>query len=83
MTFFDGPSALSAPVTLTNGQGAFTVSTLSVGTHAITAQYSGDAQNKPGTSSTLQQVITGSTQFQLVVNGGGQTTTINMRALIE
>ena len=83
ITFFDGGAALGAPVTLSGGQAQLTVSTLSVGTHAVTAQYSGDAQNKPGVSSTLQQVITGSTQFQLVATGGGQTITTTMRVLIE
>lgn len=83
ITFFDGAVALGAPVALNAGQAQLQISSLSVGTHAITAHYSGDAANPQATSGTLQQVITGSTEFQLVGTGGGQTTTITMRVLIE
>ena len=37
----DGGTALSGPVTLTGGTATFSTSTLSVGTHPITAVFSG------------------------------------------
>ncbi len=53
---------------------ACTTSGLAAGTHAITASYSGDANNKTSTSSTLAQTInstsTGSINVALATNGG-------------
>src|SRR5262249_20276885 len=39
------------------GQATFTTSALSVGTHSITATYSGDANNATSTSAPLSQVV--------------------------
>lgn len=58
VTFMDGATALGSPVTL-NGSGVATlaISTLSAGTHSITAVYSGDANFEGSTSSPLSQVV--------------------------
>ncbi len=45
------------PVTLTNGSVAFSASSLTVGTHTITASYSGDATFASSTSSVLTQTV--------------------------
>jgi hypothetical protein len=55
VTFVEGSTVL-ATVTLSNGVASFTTSTLSVGNHAIVANYSGDAQFNPA-SATLAQTV--------------------------
>ena len=55
--FKDGATNLGAPVALTGGSAALTTSALSIGTHPITATYSGDANNAGVTSSILNQVV--------------------------
>ena len=59
--FFDGATAIGAPQTVTSGVATFATSTLSVGTHPISAQYSGDNNYSNVTSNTIQQVITAGT----------------------
>ena len=46
-----------APVTLTNGSAVYNTSTLAVGTHTITAAYSGDTTFAVSSSSTLTQTV--------------------------
>jgi beta-lactam-binding protein with PASTA domain len=59
--FLDGSSALVSPVTLNSGAASITVSTLSTGTHSITAAYSGDSSNAPSSSAILSEVISAPT----------------------
>lgn len=56
VTFSDGSTAL-ATAPLTNGQATFTSSSLSVGSHSITAAYSGDANFTGSTSTALTQFV--------------------------
>src|SRR5581483_4740084 len=56
VTFSDGAHVL-ATVSLSNGQASFSTSGLSVGSHAITAGYSGDEKFLPSTSKVLVEVI--------------------------
>jgi len=55
VSFLDGTSPLGASPTAAdaygNGVASFTTSTLSVGTHTITANYSGDVADQPSTGS--------------------------------
>ena len=56
VTFFDGATALgSAP--LTYGQSVFKTSTLSGGSHSITAAYSGDVQFNPHNATPVTQTV--------------------------
>jgi hypothetical protein len=55
--FKDG-STLLGTVSVSNGAASLAVSTLSVGTHSITAVYSGDANYNGTTSAALTQTIT-------------------------
>jgi len=56
--FMDGGAPLGSPVTLSGGGVAqFITSTLTRGTHAITAVYSGDDNNSASTSSVLLQKV--------------------------
>jgi hypothetical protein len=57
VTFKDGANALGT-ATVSSNQATITVSTLTVGTHSITAAYSGDANFTGSSSGTLSQVVT-------------------------
>jgi YVTN family beta-propeller protein len=58
VTFFDGATALGAASAL-DGQGkaSLTISSLSTGTHNLTASYSGDATYAQSTSSAVAQLV--------------------------
>ena len=72
VTFYDGTTAIGNPVGPVNGVAATSTSTLSVGTHAITAKYSGDGDDTASASSdVLEQTITGS--FTVTVNATSGT----------
>ncbi|MBI5031535.1 MAG: Ig-like domain repeat protein, partial [Chloroflexi bacterium] len=66
--FKDGGTNLGSPVTLSGGKASISTSMLSVGTHTITAVYSGDANFNPstGTLSPNQSVGTTGTTMTLV-----------------
>jgi hypothetical protein len=67
VTFYDGSNAIGSGVTPTSGIAVLTTSSLSVGTHTITAKFSGDSENSPSTSSdSIEQTITGS--FTVTIN---------------
>jgi hypothetical protein len=55
--FKDGATNLGAPVTLAGGSATFTTSSLTSGSHSITAVYSGDANNLASTSAPLTQTV--------------------------
>jgi len=55
--FQDNGSSLGSPQTLTNGVATLTVSTLSVGSHRITAIYRGDSNFTASSSPALAQVV--------------------------
>ena len=56
--FMDGATSLGSPVTLSGGGVAqLMTSTLTLGTHAITAVYDGDNNNAPSASSVLVQNV--------------------------
>jgi hypothetical protein len=57
VTFTDGATVLGTAALNSNGQATFTTSSLTVGSHAITAVYSGDTNNAAGTSAALTQVV--------------------------
>ncbi|HEV2687951.1 MAG TPA: Ig-like domain-containing protein, partial [Bryobacteraceae bacterium] len=57
ITFMDGSTVLGT-ATLKNGVATFSISTLSVGTHTITAIYSGNATFQPSASAPLTETVT-------------------------
>ena len=61
----DGKNAGSA-VTLTNGTGTYSTSTLTVGQHSITAVYSGDIDNTGSTSSSVTETVKTSSSVSFV-----------------
>jgi Glycoside hydrolase family 44/Bacterial Ig-like domain (group 3) len=59
ISFKDGSSAIGSAA-LASGKGTLSVSTLSVGTHALTAAYSGDSADSAASSNTVTVTITAS-----------------------
>lgn len=57
VTFYDGSTALGNG-TLSSGSAAYSTTSLAVGAHSVTAQYSGDANFNTSTSSTVTVSIT-------------------------
>ncbi len=65
-----------APVTLSAGQAVFSTSGLSVGSHTLTAAYSGDQFNTASTSGALTQtvnVLPATPTYQIDAGGGAST----------
>jgi hypothetical protein len=56
VTFKDGPATLGTG-TLNGGVATLAISTLAAGSHSLTVTYAGDANDNPGTSSILTQVV--------------------------
>jgi hypothetical protein len=70
--FLDG-STLLGTSPLNGGSAVLTISTLAMGTHTITAAYSGDAEFNPRTSNPLMQVVGGVPDFDLSMSPGSAT----------
>ena len=90
LTFMQGSSLLSTNLVVQGGQATFTIQTLGVGTHTITAAYSGDTNFVPssGSDSSAPQVVHQDGTQTVVVTGGnvavyGQaiTLTASVRAM--
>ncbi|MHB8817035.1 MAG: IPT/TIG domain-containing protein, partial [Steroidobacteraceae bacterium] len=56
VTFFDGGTQIGTG-TLAAGTATFTTSSLTVGSHSITARYSGDTNNAASASAALMQIV--------------------------
>jgi len=57
VTFEDGQRTLGTGTLNSSGQAMFTTSTLTVGSHSITASYGGDTSFKEGTSPKFTQIV--------------------------
>jgi hypothetical protein len=62
---FDGTTMIGTAATVAGGTGVPTAPALTVGTHAISAQFLGDATTKPSTSGTINLTVTGSTTIAI------------------
>jgi hypothetical protein len=54
VTFYDGPMPISTPTAVSNGGARFTTTALAVGTHLVSAQYSGDSNFNGSASSSVK-----------------------------
>ena len=63
--FYDGATTLGSQ-TMSSGAASLTVSSLAVGTHSITAAYSGDTENVASTSPAFSQVVNGTPSTAVV-----------------
>jgi hypothetical protein len=68
VTFLDAsfPGVIAPNVNLTNGTAQVQANSLNPGTHVLSVQYSGDANNQQSQSGSLNVVITGSTMQRVV-----------------
>jgi len=57
VTFLDDATSIGSATLDSSGAAAFTISSLAVGTHSISASYGGDANNNSSSSSPLLQVV--------------------------
>jgi len=72
VTFFDGTTSLGSAVPAKSGIATLAVTSLPVGTHAITAKFSGDKHDSASSSSnTIEQTVTG--DFTLTINATSGT----------
>jgi len=69
VTFFDGATPLATVGLNAAGQGIFSISTLALGSHNITAQYNGDPNYTPNVSPILVQVVR---RIDLFATGAGE-----------
>jgi sugar lactone lactonase YvrE len=67
VTFYDGGTQIGSMQTLTNNAAAVTTTTLALGTHSITAVYSGDATYAGSTSAAITELIANA-DFTIVPN---------------
>ena len=70
VTFMDGGSTIGTSALNASGVATLSISSLAVGTHAITALYSGDGSHDGSTSSSLSQTV----------NKAGTTTTLDVQS---
>jgi YVTN family beta-propeller protein len=70
VTFFDGSTPLGSPVTLPAGPAMLSVSSLTAGTHSLTAQYSGDANFAASISTPVQVTVTNSMTSTALTSSG-------------
>jgi len=70
VTFFDGNFDLGSAA-LSSGSAGFATSALAVGTHSVTASYSGDTANAASTSGAVSVAVTGPGYSQLYNFAGG------------
>jgi hypothetical protein len=83
VSFFDGTVAVGDPVQLTNGAATLQTTALGVGTHALTANYSGDKNDDGATSSPFNQVITGSTGLQVTASAGAVVHAVSLTVVVQ
>jgi uncharacterized protein (UPF0548 family) len=68
VTFLDGTTTIGTSVVNGSGIATFSISTLSVGTHSITAAYSGDSNFSASTSPVLSQGVVSTTTSTAVTS---------------
>jgi hypothetical protein len=80
VNFLDNGNSLAQGVAVQVGRATFTTGSLVLGTHPITASYSGDGSTHSATTSApLNQVITGSSQLQITATSGNLTHNIQLQ----
>jgi Bacterial Ig-like domain (group 3)/FG-GAP-like repeat/FG-GAP repeat len=76
VTFLDGSTVLGTKTLVGSGVASFNISSLSVGAHAITASYAGDANSVASVSSVLTETVTGTVtagdSFSVSVTGAAK-----------
>jgi len=84
VTFYDGSTSIGTPSAVDDNSAVLNISSLAVGTHTITAKYSGDKNNQPSQSGdVLNQTVTG--KFTLTINAaaGADSQPITIPATLQ
>jgi len=72
VTFYEGATALGAPVSAADGTASLNIASLGVGTHALTATYTSDGDDKAAQqSNVVNQTITGQFNVTIQASAGG------------
>src|SRR6202051_4133504 len=74
VTFFDNAAIALGTGTLSSGTATFSTTSLSVGSHSITAVYSGDGNFATSTSSPLTQIVNQTFTLSVSETGNGTVT---------
>lgn len=83
VTFYDGATALGGAATLVNGQASLALNNLPIGTHSITAKYSGDSGHAGSTSQPYFEAITGVATVQVVATSGSTSHTLPISITVQ
>ncbi len=68
MTFYDGSTPLGVVPLDASGRADFTMSLLAIGTHSVTAQYSGDLNFSGSTSAALSQTVNKAVSISVIAS---------------
>jgi hypothetical protein len=68
--FSDNGVVLSSGIPVILGRATLTMNSLSIGTHTITASYSGDGSTNKAATASLSQVVTGTFNVQINATSG-------------
>ena len=71
VSFMDGTAALGTGTLMANGTATFSTSTLTVGTHSLSASYGGDANYNPSTSAAVTETVNAKPVTPSGSSGGG------------
>jgi hypothetical protein len=83
VTFYDGTTTLGNAVNLSDGKASLAASNLTVGTHSITAKYSGDSSHSGSTSQAFYEAVTGTTTLQIAATSGGLSHSLNISLAVQ
>ena len=73
VVFADGGTTIGTSAVGSTGSATFATSTLSVGSHTITATYSGDKNDAPATATLIETIQNSSTQISLTASSNPAT----------
>ena len=74
VTFLDGGSSIGTSAIMANGQATYTVTSLTVGSHSLTAVYSGDTNYNQSTSTDRSLTITQATPAIMLASSANPST---------
>ncbi|HLI77368.1 MAG TPA: Ig-like domain repeat protein, partial [Acidobacteriaceae bacterium] len=74
VVFYDGATALATVTLDNNGHASWSTSSFTVGTHSLSAQYSGDSSNVPGASNTKSLEVDQASTTTVLSSGNNDAT---------
>ena len=83
VTFLDGSTNLGSSALNGSGSAAFSTSTLSMGTHSITAAYAGDSNYKSSTSPAMSQVVQKESTTTTLTSGSSSSGNLTLTATVK